>query len=37
VGQIRAIVQVVGGLEEEDLPDEMRERLMTAFRGWGRK
>lgn len=37
VDQMRTTVEVVGGIKEEDLPDEMRERLMTAFRDWKRK
>ena len=37
VDQMRSTVRVVGGIEEENVPAEMRERLMTAFRGWKRK
>jgi anti-sigma factor (TIGR02949 family) len=34
VDQLRATVATVGRVEEEDVPEEMRERLMTAFRDW---
>ena len=37
VDQMRTTMHLVGAIEEEDLPDEMRERLLTAFRGWKRK
>lgn len=32
--QMRTTVATVGRVEEEDVPDEMRERLLTAFRDW---
>ena len=31
--QMRATLRLVGRLSAEDLPDDMRERLLTAFRG----
>ena len=34
VDQLRTTVATVGRVEEEDVPDEMRERLLTAFRDW---
>jgi anti-sigma factor RsiW len=34
VDQMRTTVATVGRIEEEAVPDEMRERLLTAFRGW---
>jgi len=37
VDQMRTTVAAVGRVEEEDVPDEMRERLLTAFRDWKRK
>jgi hypothetical protein len=36
VDQIRATVETVGRIEPEEVPPEMRERLLTAFRGWMR-
>jgi predicted anti-sigma-YlaC factor YlaD len=32
--QIRRTISVSGRLREEDLPDELEERLLTAFQGW---
>ena len=32
--QIRATIDVVGRLREEDLPEPMRDDLMRAFRDW---
>jgi hypothetical protein len=37
VDQLRATVATVGRIEEEDLPESTRERLMTAFRDWKRQ
>ena len=34
VDQLRTTVATIGRVEEEDVPDEMRERLLTAFRDW---
>ena len=34
--QMRTTVEVVGGLREEDVPPEMEEHLLTAFRDWSR-
>ena len=34
VDQIKTTVATVGRVYEEDLPEEMRERLLTAFRDW---
>jgi predicted anti-sigma-YlaC factor YlaD len=34
--QMRTTVEVVGGLREEDVPPEMEEHLLTAFRDWRR-
>jgi anti-sigma factor (TIGR02949 family) len=36
VDQIRATVETVGRLEPEEVPPDMRERLLTAFRDWRR-
>jgi hypothetical protein len=36
VGQMRATVETVGRVREEDVPPEARERLLTAFRDWKR-
>jgi anti-sigma factor RsiW len=36
VDQIRTTIATVGGIREEDVPDETRERLVTAFRDWRR-
>jgi anti-sigma factor RsiW len=36
VNQMRTSVATVGRLREEDLPPEMRERLLAAFRDWKR-
>jgi hypothetical protein len=32
--QIRATIAATGRLREEDLPSELQERLLEAFRGW---
>ena len=34
--QMRTTVDIVGGLREEDVPPEMEEHLLTAFRDWRR-
>jgi anti-sigma factor (TIGR02949 family) len=34
VDQIKTTVATVGRISEEDVPEEMRERLLTAFRDW---
>ena len=34
VDEMRRTVATVGKIEEEQLPDEMREKLMSAFRDW---
>jgi predicted anti-sigma-YlaC factor YlaD len=32
--QMRTTVELVGNLQEEDVPPEMEEHLLTAFRDW---
>jgi hypothetical protein len=32
--QMRATIAATGRLDEEDLPSELQERLLEAFRGW---
>jgi hypothetical protein len=34
VDQMRTTIESVGRIGEEDLPEETRERLLTAFRDW---
>lgn len=34
--QMRTTVELVGGLQEEDVPPEVEEHLLTAFRDWRR-
>jgi anti-sigma factor RsiW len=34
VGQMRRTVELVGALREEHLDGDVREELITAFRGW---
>jgi anti-sigma factor RsiW len=34
--QMRTTVDLVGGLREEDVPPDMEEHLLTAFRDWKR-
>jgi anti-sigma factor (TIGR02949 family) len=34
VDQIKTTVATVGRISEEDVPAEMRDRLLTAFRDW---
>ena len=36
VDQMRATIAAVGHVREEDVPDDTRERLLTAFRDWRR-
>jgi anti-sigma factor (TIGR02949 family) len=36
VDQMRTTVATVGRLREEDVPVELRERLLDAFKGWRR-
>jgi anti-sigma factor RsiW len=37
VDQVRRTIAVAGELREEDVPDETKAKLMTAFRDWRRK
>jgi anti-sigma factor RsiW len=32
--QMRATISATGRLSEEDVPSELQERLLAAFRGW---
>ena len=34
VDQLRVTIDAVGRIDEQDVPPEARERLLTAFRGW---
>jgi anti-sigma factor RsiW len=34
VDQMQTTVETVGRIREEDLPEETRDRLLTAFRDW---
>jgi predicted anti-sigma-YlaC factor YlaD len=34
--QMRTTVELVGGLREEDVPPELEEHLVAAFRDWRR-
>jgi anti-sigma factor RsiW len=34
--QMRATIAALGRIEEEDVPPEARDRLLTAFRDWKR-
>ena len=36
LGQMRTTVELVGDLREEDVPPEMEEHLLAAFRDWRR-
>ena len=36
VDQVRTTIAAVGELSAEELPDEMKDKLMTAFRDWKR-
>jgi predicted anti-sigma-YlaC factor YlaD len=33
--QMRASISTTGRLREDDLPPDLQERLLEAFRGWG--
>ncbi len=33
LGQMRATLRLVGTLSAEDIPDDLRQRLLAAFRG----
>ncbi len=35
--QMRKVVQIGGTLHEEELPEPVRENLMSAFRDWKRR
>jgi anti-sigma factor RsiW len=34
VDQLRATIETVGEIREEDIPPETKQRLMSAFREW---
>ncbi len=34
--QMRETIRVIGHLEEADVPDEVADELLAAFRGWKR-
>ena len=36
VDQIRATVETVGRIDPQDVPPDVRDRLLTAFRDWKR-
>ena len=36
LAQMRTTVDLVGGLREEDVPPEMEDHLLAAFRDWRR-
>ena len=36
VDQMRTTVDTVGRITEEEIPEETREKLLTAFRNWKR-
>ena len=36
VDQVRKTIDVVGELRAEDIPDDTKEHLLTAFRDWRR-
>jgi anti-sigma factor RsiW len=36
VDQVRKTIDVVGQLRAEDVPDDTKEQLLTAFRDWRR-
>jgi predicted anti-sigma-YlaC factor YlaD len=36
LAQMRTTVELVGDLREEDVPPEMEQHLLTAFRDWRR-
>jgi predicted anti-sigma-YlaC factor YlaD len=35
--QIRLTAAMAGGMSEEHIPDEMKSKLLAAFREWGRE
>jgi anti-sigma factor RsiW len=37
VDQLRMTIETVGRIREEELPQETREKLLTAFRDWKRQ
>jgi anti-sigma factor RsiW len=37
VDQLRMTISALGRIEEEHVPEEARERLLTAFRDWKRE
>jgi anti-sigma factor RsiW len=37
VDQVRKTIDVVGELRAEDVPEETKAKLLTAFRDWGRE
>jgi predicted anti-sigma-YlaC factor YlaD len=36
VEQVRTTATMAGRLSEDQIPDEMKSKLLTAFRDWGR-
>ena len=36
LGQVRATIATVAAIEDEDVPTEAREQLLSAFREWRR-
>jgi anti-sigma factor RsiW len=36
VDQLRTTIATLGGVQEEDVPPETRDKLLTAFRDWKR-
>jgi anti-sigma factor (TIGR02949 family) len=34
LGQVRATIAAIGRLREDDLAPDLRDRMLTAFRGW---
>jgi anti-sigma factor RsiW len=36
VDQLRTTIATLGGIQEEDVPPETRDKLLTAFRDWKR-
>ena len=37
VEQVRTTAAMAGRLSEDQIPDEMKSKLLTAFRDWGRE
>jgi anti-sigma factor RsiW len=37
VDQLRTTIATLGGVQEEDVPPETRDKLLTAFRDWKRQ